>query len=452
MRPSTLPQPLVWLLLATTSSAQQIIDQLSFGHKSPLSSNGRGLSGWASTSVNHNLQFLSDRVILTPPTPGNARGALWADNPVTSESWTAEVSFRASGQDSGSGNFQFWFVKDKAAVNVDSVYTAGPFDGLALVVDQYGGRGGGIRGFLNDGSQNYRSHPSLESLAFGHCDYSYRNLGRPSTLKITSQNGLRITIDDRDCFSSNQISLPSGYYFGLTAATSDQPDSFEVYKFVTSSSTMQPPPQQPRQGSQQPQQGRPQLERLDKLPGAPEAVPDRMAEEIKTQEEQFADLHNRLQGLTHQVANIFGELDQLSRKMEERHNQLMGSMSGVFPTDKIDNLGRRMENIERSVEQVRRDVEGKDYREHLNQLNAAIENVKGGLTDSLDPENIGRSKSGSYKLKDLGMLTRVPCAVMRTHGPRLGMFAAVVVAVQVVMAGAYIVYKKRRNSMPKKYL
>lgn len=43
-------------------------------------------------------------------------------------------------------------------------------------------------------------------------------------------------------------------------------------------------------------------------------------------------------------------------------------------------------------------------------------------------------------------------AVFRTHGPRLGMFAAVVVAVQVMMAGAYIIYKRRRNSMPKKYL
>ena len=34
----------------------------------------------------------------------------------------------------------------------------------------------------------------------------------------------------------------------------------------------------------------------------------------------------------------------------------------------------------------------------------------------------------------------------------MGMFIAVVVAVQVMMAGAYIVYKRRRASMPKKYL
>ncbi len=393
MRPSFLSQPLLWLLLAATTSGQQVNEELSFGFRQPISQNGRGMPGWSATSSNHHIQFLSDRVVLTPPVPGNARGALWTDKPINSDTWSAEVSFRASGQDSGSGNLQFWFAKDKNAINVDSVYTTGPFDGLALVIDQYGGHGGGIRGFLNDGNQNFRAHPSLESLAFGHCEYSYRNLGRPSTLKVTNQNGLRVSIDDRECFNSEQIVLPSGYYFGVTAATADQPDSFEIYRFIVSSVASG--------GQQQGQQqqvlkgvkgGPPQLERLDRFPGAPEAVPDRMADDIKSQQEQFADLHNRLQGLTHQVANVFGEFEQLGRKLEERHTQLLSSMPGGFPSDKIDSLGRRMENLEKTLEQVRRDVEGKDYREHLNQLNVAIESVKGGITDSLDPENIGRSE------------------------------------------------------------
>jgi lectin, mannose-binding 1 len=395
MRPPTLSQLLLWLL-ATTASAQRLLDEYSFGHKDPLSPNGKALPGWAVTSSNHNVQLLSDRIVLTPPVPGNARGALWTEKPVNSETWSAEVSFRASGQDGGSGNLQFWFAKDKNAINVDSVYTTGPFDGLALVLDQYGGHGGTLRGFLNDGTQNFRSNPNLESLAFGHCDYSYRNLGRPSTLKVTSQNGLRVSIDDKECFNSEQISLPSGYYFGLTAATADQPDSFEIHKFIVHSSDPKagsPPPPPPPQQQQQQQGGSQQpIQKLDRWPGSPEAVPDKMADDIKSQQEQFADLHNRLQGLTHQVANIFGEIDQLGRKLEERHSQIMGGMPGQFPHDKIDNLGRRMENLERSMDQVRKDLEGKDYKEHLNQLNAAIENVKGGITDSLDPDNIGRSK------------------------------------------------------------
>jgi mannose-binding lectin 1 len=34
----------------------------------------------------------------------------------------------------------------------------------------------------------------------------------------------------------------------------------------------------------------------------------------------------------------------------------------------------------------------------------------------------------------------------------MGKYIAVVVAVQIMLAGAYIIYKKRRASAPKKYL
>ena len=248
-------------------------------------------------------------------------------------------------------------------------------------------RGGGIRGFLNDDTTNFRSHSNLEALAFGHCDYSYRNLGRPSKLTVTSLDGLKVSIDGRECFSSDKISLPSGYHFGLTAATSDQPDSFEIYQVLVYTNIPHTHDSVLKGGAPQ----RPQLQKLDRFPGAPEAVPDKSADDLKGQQEQFADLHNRLQGLTHQVANIFVEFDALSRKFDERHNEIMGGMPN-FPNNKIDDLGRRLESIERNLDQVKRDVEGKDYREHLNQLNQAIESVRGGIADNL-PDTIGNSKS-----------------------------------------------------------
>ena len=452
MHPSLLPQTLLCLLLARAASAQRLVEELSFGQKSPLSPHNRAIPGWRVTSSNHHIQILSDRVILTPPVPGNAKGALWADNPVNTESWTAEVQFRASGQGSGSGSLDFWFAKDRNQIDVENVYTAGQFDGLVLVIDQYGGRGGGIRGFLNDGTQNFRSQASLESLAFGHCDYSYRNLGRLSKLTVTAGNGLSVRIDDRECFSSNKISLPSGYYFGLTAATADQPDSFEVHKFLVSTNVPQgqenvvkgpPPPQQ------QPPQQPPQLQKLDRLPSAPEAVPDKVAEDVKGQDAQFADLHNRLQGLTHQVANIFGEFEQLGRKLDERHNQIMGGMPNV-PHDKIDTLSRRLETIERNLEQVKRDVEGKDYRENLNQLDQAIKSIQGGLTDNL-PDTIGQRKSNPRR-SFCCLTDGMAIVVINASKPRMGMFIFVVLAMQIMLAGAYIVYKRRRASMPKKYL
>lgn len=401
MRIALLPQPLLWLLFTTASSAQQLVNELSFGQSGQISPNGRGIPRYSiKSSNNHQVQFLSDRMILTPPVPGNVQASVWADNSIATETWSAELEFRAFGQDGGSGNLNLWFVRDKAAIAESSVYNIGNFDGLALVVDQYGGKGGSVRGFLNDGSQNYASKGNQESLAFGHCDYSYRNLGWRSKLKVTSHEGLTVSVDGKPCFSSSQIQLPAGYYFGITARTAENPDSFEVSKFIVESGIPHEhknvlkgepggPPRRERDGKQAPQ-----LEKLDyaaHFPGAPEAVPDTAADEIKSSEAQFADLHNRLQGLSHQLANVFGEFNSLARRIDEKHNQVVAGMPQV-PSQKIDEIGRRLENLERSVEAIKRGVEGNDYKEHLTKLNAAIEGVRGGLTEGL-PENIGNRKS-----------------------------------------------------------
>lgn len=389
-----MPKPWTWLLLAATASAQSIIDSLSFGQSLPLSTHGRGVPGWhVSSSNNHRVQLLSDRMILTPPAPGKARGAIWAEQPITTDQWTADFEFRVTGQDEGSGNIQIWFVKDKSQVDTSSIYTVGNFDGLALLLDQYGGRGGGIRGFLNDGGQNFQSHTSLESLAFGHCDYAYRNLGRPSKITVSSGNGLTVKIDERVCFSSDRITLPSGYYFGITSATGENPDSFEVNKFIVSSGAAPPSSNDPGQGDRQ-VGGAPPRERgndrIDSFPGAPEALPDSAADMIQSSQEQFEDLHNRLQGLTHQIANVFSDIDKLSRKMEERHNEMLSRMPTV-PVDTIMGMNRRLEGMEGTLAKVLRDVESKDYRQHLNSLQQSVDHMKGGLTEHL-PDTIGQSK------------------------------------------------------------
>lgn len=397
-----LPQSLACLLLTTFTSAQYTLDQLSFGQHGQISPNGQGIPGWHASSVNHEVQTLSNRIILTPPVPGNAKGALWSDQTVSTVPWTAELEFRASGQETGSGNLNIWYTKDQDKIGTDSVYNAEKFDGLVLVVDQYGGSGGKIRGFLNDGSQNFRGHSSLESLAFGHCDYSYRNLGRPSKLKVTNQNGLTVSIDDRTCFSSDKISLPAGYHFGLTASTGENPDSFEVLSFLAQAGL--PGSSQP--GSQQPIQGRdsqqaPPLQKMDAFPGAPEYVPDKDADSIKSQNEQFTDLHNRVQNLQHYMANIFLEFKALSDKIDSKNTDLTfqmqnlkGSQESGLPPEivgKIQKMSDKVEEMEKVVQTIKREVEGKDYRQVLNELHTAVQGIHGGLTEHL-PDRILDSK------------------------------------------------------------
>lgn len=405
---SMLSQSLLSLLLACSSSAQ-IIDNISFGQNDRISPNGRGLPGWSVLSENNQPQLLSDRIILTPPVPAGTRGALWADNAVMAKDWSVEFEFRANGQDQGSGNLQLWLTKDKKQVETNSIYTVEKFDGMAIVIDQYGGRGGSIRGFLNDGGQNFKAHASVEALAFGHCDYSYRNLGRTSKLRITSQNGLTVSVDDRVCFSTNRIELPSNYFFGITAATAESPDSFEIYKFIASNVYGGGGYQKGPQVGQHSPSG-PLADKLRILPGSPEALPDTDADSLKSQNEQFTDLHNRLQGLTHQVADMYALFDIIGKKIDERHQDISSSIAQQGNSrDVLDRLDRRIEAIERNVERVLRDVESKDYRIHLSELQQTMNSVKGGLTDHL-PATLGESKFPYLRSKAAYIRANLRCS------------------------------------------
>jgi len=408
LRPWLAGQALV-ALLCTISAHAYTIDSISFGHNGQISPNGRAIPNWHVSGEGHTPQILSDRIILTPPAPGGTRGALWSETGSTQQYWTADISFRASGQDRGSGNLQIWFIKDgRSAVETNSVYTVGRFEGLALVVDQHGGRGM-LRGFLNDGATSYKDHHNTDSLAFGHCDFAYRNLGRPSRVGVTNDaHGFSVTIDDQPCFSSNKVTLPTGYFFGVSAATADNPDSFEVNHFVlsTTSAISRDEPRKNQQQEQQQQQQQQQQQdhheshhEQHNLPNAPEQLADRDAASIKRQDEQFADVHNRLQGLSHQVNQMFSEFEKITQTMDDRHRQIVDRMPRIpddlintlrVSSDALGTLNRRMEGIERTMQVIRKDVEGKDYKEHFSNLQQAVEGVRGGLSESL-PDTLSQS-------------------------------------------------------------
>ncbi|KXT09779.1 hypothetical protein AC579_6157 [Pseudocercospora musae] len=439
--PQRLSQMLLALLSATLASAQTTLNQLSFGLRHPISPDGKAVPGYHMSSVNHEIQVLSDRVILTPPVPGNAKGALWSDTSLSSADWTADLEFRASGQETGSGNLQLWYVKNSHQVGTQSVYNVEKFDGLVLVIDQYGGSGGKIRGFLNDGGVNFRSSGSLESLAFGHCDYSYRNKGIPSKLKISNKGGLHVRVDDKTCFSSDKISLPAGYYFGITATTGENPDSFEINKFFVQTGAGQGVQQEDQQSKQQAAQQQPTLHKMDAFPGAPEAVPDRSADQIKGREEQFADLHNRLQSMSHHMGNIFWEVRELAKQMDQKHQEIMRKVenmggsreTGLSPVtvDKISSMHDRSISMETDLKAVREDLEGKDFKKAMDELHTAFSFIHHNFHNELEPK-----------------FERA----IKAHSASLNHFLLAVFMVQGVFAIMYIFYKKRKHSAPKKFL
>ncbi|ORY07551.1 concanavalin A-like lectin/glucanase domain-containing protein [Clohesyomyces aquaticus] len=442
-----------WTAIALSASAraQYVIDNLSFGHKDgTISPNLRGIPHFHATGEGYVPEILSDRVILTPPYPGNKRGALWAEDPLQHGEWTAELSFRASGIERGGGNLQIWYTKDSQKNDIpSSLYTASKFDGLVLMVDQYEGRGGSVRGFLNDGSVDFRSHHDLDTMSFGQCNYAYRNLGRLSVLKFSQVHGhFEVTIDGNPCFKTDKIRLPTGYYFGISAASAENPDSFEAHKFVvstTNSHTREEPNhqqhqqqavhqqqnayEQNRHQQEGQRQNNPHSGAQPTLGEIPQMLSDVLAGSIKSQADQFADLHNRIQIISHYVNEIHEKIDRENNENKQRFDEIMRRLTPL--DDKTSAMMRNIEKVERVSMEVQRDLESKDFKDMLRTVHNAIQDSHNSLTSGM------------------------PVAMAHIVGsqkPSIMTFLFIAVAVQVMVVGAYMVYKKRRHGAPKKYL
>ncbi|RYP43772.1 hypothetical protein DL768_009697 [Monosporascus sp. mg162] len=455
-----LPSSALALGLATIARVaeaqpQFLVNELSFGHTGRINDRGQGTVPGFSISGTPNLpEVLSNRLILTPPAPGNTRGAVWADRPNEYAKWVADVDFRTNGPERGGGNLNIWLVKGgNQAIGQASIYTVGQFEGLALVVDQYGGSGGMIRGFLNDGATDFKTHHSVDSLAFGHCNYPYRNLGRPSQIKMRQTDTVfRIEVDGRLCFESDKISMPAGYHFGITAAAAENPDSFEVFKMVVMTENLNAkgdaPPQQQQQ--QQQQQGanadavrEAKMRHFGRGRGAPppppaeelkdEQVPDEAADAITNAAAQFADLHNRLQSVNHQLSTIFRTVASNNAQSASRHDDTMGALEELARSlqglQGLAGLPDRVAALEGEVAKVQREL--KDMRADLR---ARVKDTEHAL-------------KGFVGDKHGNMLEHV--AVQAS--PRHGKLIFVIIGSQILLVIGYIYYE-RKKTLPKKYL
>lgn len=108
---------------------------------------------------------------------------------------------------------------------------------------------------------------------------------------------------------------------------------------------------------------------------------DVLAGSIKSQEDQFADLHNRIQIINHQVNLIYEIVERLDRESGNRFNDLMGRV--VNTDDKVLAMIRNVEKIERTSMETLRDLESKDFKDTLNAVHDAIQNSHSSLSANM---------------------------------------------------------------------
>ncbi|KAI9147961.1 Protein EMP47 [Paramyrothecium foliicola] len=448
MRFAGLDVSLAVVLGASLAQAQFLINELSFGYTGRMAppESPDKITGFTTHGKPSAPEILSNKLVLTPVYAGNQRGSVWSEKPLTITEWVADVDFRANGPERGGGNLNIWLVRGgQTEVGSSSIYTAGKFDGLALVVDQHGGSGGMLRGFLNDGTKDYSQHHNVDELAFGHCLYAYRNLGRPSQIKLRqTDTTFKVEVDGRLCFESDKVRIPPGNHFGISAATPDNPDSFEVFKLVVMSETAhgsyngnndkkqdtkaeQQQQQQQQQKQEITQKGSQRVNlRADEADPFKNSIPDEEADKFETSKAQFQDLHIRLQATNHQITTLYHLVGQVMADQGRRGDEVKELLAGInqqlAKLDQVDELQRRIRALEQEVRGLHNDLGKK--------IQANERNVHSLLSD--------HHATMSQTLIDM----------MPRHRTLLLIF----VGLQGVLVAGYVVYKRRKSSLPKKYL
>jgi mannose-binding lectin 1 len=194
-------------------------------------------------------------------------------------------------------------------------------------------------------------------------------------------SGFRVDVDGKLCFESSKIRLPLGYNFGITAASAENPDSFEIFKFVTTTESHTPDIQDPNAGIQNQRMSPPPVR--NNIPTSDQAQgpgfspndipsfsdpPEAPASQYQSSAEQFSDLHNRLQAMMRNINALHKANDMYSQQAAVRHEDLMGHIA------RQENALERIEALMKKVEEVQKDV-----RQTKSDLHNALDNHVAGL-------------------------------------------------------------------------
>ncbi|XDV37056.1 hypothetical protein PO909_006740 [Leuciscus waleckii] len=191
---------------------------------------------WGSTLVT------SQYVRLTPD-ERSKQGSIWNTVPCYLKDWEMHVQFKVHG--SGKKNlhgdgFAIWYTKER--LHPGTVFgSSGNFHGLAIFIDTYPNDEAPDRSFpyisamVSNGSLPYDHGKDGRSTELGGCSVEVRNKDHDTYLAVRYSKGrltIMVDVDDRndwrECIDIGGVRLPTGYYFGSSAATGDLSDNHDI--------------------------------------------------------------------------------------------------------------------------------------------------------------------------------------------------------------------------------
>ncbi|XP_071441797.1 vesicular integral-membrane protein VIP36 isoform X1 [Hetaerina americana] len=231
----------------------------------PYQGSGMSIPYWdfmGSTMVTNNY------VRLTPDLQSK-QGALWNSLPCHVRNWELQVHFRVHGKGKelfGDG-LAMWYAKERMLPG--PVFgNADYFQGLSVIIDTYSNHNGPhnhqhpyISAMVNNGSLHYDHDRDGTHTQLAGCEAKLRNLAhdthisvryeqdtltvnvfpgrgvgqvKPGPLSSGQRSDVFVSTDIenkaawKECLKVGGVRLPTGYYFGLSAATGDLSDNHDI--------------------------------------------------------------------------------------------------------------------------------------------------------------------------------------------------------------------------------
>ncbi|KAG1664562.1 VIP36-like protein [Nymphon striatum] len=198
----------------------------------PYQGAGMSIPFWDFTG---NTMVTQDYIRLTADRQ-SSQGGLWNSVPCTIRNWEVQIHFKVHGKAKelfGDG-FAFWYTKDR--MQLGNVFgSKDNFLGLAVLADTYNNHNGPhnhghpyISAMVNNGTMNYDHDRDGTHTEVAGCESQFKISNHDTHLNIRYENDVLTVTTDIDgknswseCFKVEGVQLPTGYYFGFSAATGD---------------------------------------------------------------------------------------------------------------------------------------------------------------------------------------------------------------------------------------
>ncbi|KAI8877898.1 hypothetical protein K501DRAFT_37597 [Backusella circina FSU 941] len=173
----------------------------------------------------------------------NSKGYIWSKIPNPHEEWETEIHFRVSGSHlHGGRGMAFWYAKEPM-VEGPVFGSKDKWDGLSVWLDSANPvtHKPSIMAIINQGNLAFAAGDDPTKHNLGSCSSTYRNAPGESLLKVKYvDKTLTVSIgtgeaggEYRICLQKSGVSLPKGYYFGMSAASHNPADDHDIISLET---------------------------------------------------------------------------------------------------------------------------------------------------------------------------------------------------------------------------